>query len=1289
MQFHTDTDPRLTATPTFRGYQWRSDAFVNDTWRSVEVDEATTKFFDTLLRLDREGFPPDSLNMDHATLRAHLGLPNYYNVQIDPESGYTSKGAGAFWISLLRFQVLDLLLSMAHGVSDTPSPIEPPPTATGSVTLLNALSRWPTFLDSLINKYAEDANAADAAKPSTAEAVRSLLPAGAVVPEAFTPLLALTDMHAVTLTTKTLKNFQAMGTALMWVLECKATNPFDIPATMKIGETFDGLDQDVKDKFKKLTVTALLRPLSYAINSSPIAAICNNDLSNRYGHVLSQYKVYHKTRAFIGRYRPPRLTYLEDVILTVVREVAIGKQVSEAAAQHWYPAIVSISMPPACPDDCDIFKIAPILGDPAAARLQLPHGVPLSRSFSRPAVLEFERPAPESLAFGLAKGICHWANSKKEVFAFPVRDDGDTNMNEGAEQDDFAEGAKDLLQLYVRDDRSGKPVEKGETTEESMEQTQPQCSTDTDGEDNGPALLEADNLQDGIMELTEEPASQSLEGDQVASPRPEQCVERFEPCSVNIDADRRRKEKDEDEAVGNDTNGSHVTQDGGTGNRSMRDDEVIDESGSQVSLIDHQGSQLVAAHVDTKRIPGEEQPEPLFNSDDHPLYGALSPSLSELGSTSHAPAFDDSTRTLRRSGRLAQASTTAPANVKNALTPKSLAKRKRSSPAHVANKKPKTEHQIIYPPSLDPVEDDPPKRSTFAVKLWGYRPDGFSKREFEWIGHVNTDRTERPMLEGIQRSVAAGDARCTQNGRRWCHHVDGHLPTAPPAENEFDLYVITKDQWQTLSPRDRVALWGTGRDLFIEGLLSTSEHLDAGSKLRSLHRLDESMEVQVPGLRIAPPDEEDDGDSTKCIHVTTLRTLLRHANADNGMVLNGLKLPETHTVLPNPLVGSGLDLADVAFRQTNGLPSFLHGYVPVDQQFFQIVGTPDTFTGPHYDKDNTRLTVEGPGEKYWMTRRDHRGGDLENAYAFKTWDAEETSLESGHYEGVILPPNGGTLLMQCREHIVVGLPPAELQSVAPFDKGVDRFTLVTGGHFVAASTIIVSTCMLLHLVMKEYVLTNVEHDGSWCILVRICAFWMDVTANRPMDRDDLAPYLPLLSENSAAGWMDIICLASVTILCSPFDRRQYGGGIPLEETEQRTEVCRMYKQWRTWLSKTFEATIDGNVILWEEKVFSAVLVHLAVVLIQYHDRERYCQDVGPDNFLALDNSALVNNVKIILDCYAPGLGQKLQHELDQGECQNSRFFLFKGSEITIIGRTSLVVLYAFKSANSVSAALWL
>ncbi|KAJ7033313.1 hypothetical protein C8F04DRAFT_1184297 [Mycena alexandri] len=342
LSFHVDEDPRLTASPAFRRYQWRSEAFTKNTWRLAEVEKATTKFFETLVRLDTEGFPKDSLDWDHATFRAHLGLPNFYDIKIDDKKGYTTKAAGAFWTSLLRFQVLDLLLSLAYGVSSSRSPKEPPPNGTGPSNLLSALFKWPTYLETLRAEYPKE-------KDDYVELPRAKTSEGG--PEALAPMITLTDMNSATLATKTSKNFQAMGSALMWILECDTTDPFEIPVTMNIGDTFDGLHTEGKEHLKKPTLNTILRPLSYAINSSPVAAMCNIDLSKAYGHVMAQYK----TRGFVGRYRPPRLMHLENVVMTVVREVAIGKPVPEAMEQHWYPGISRL--PPSHPHDCDIFKI--------------------------------------------------------------------------------------------------------------------------------------------------------------------------------------------------------------------------------------------------------------------------------------------------------------------------------------------------------------------------------------------------------------------------------------------------------------------------------------------------------------------------------------------------------------------------------------------------------------------------------------------------------------------------------------------------------------------------------------------------------------------------------------------------------------------------------------------------------------------------------------------------------------------------------------------------------------------
>ncbi|KAJ7038523.1 hypothetical protein C8F04DRAFT_1179542 [Mycena alexandri] len=313
LQFRTDEDPRLTATPVFRDYQWRSDAFRTDSWRLAQVDQAIMKFFQTLVRLDQDGFPRDTMNLDHATFRAHLGLPNCYSHKIDEQRGYTTKAANAFWTSLLRFQVLDLLLSEAHGVSNAPSPKEPPPPGSGSRKLLSALSNWPTRLKVLTEGTS-----------STAQIL-----------------------------TKTCENFQIMGAALRWILEVHDVHPI-LSSAFLTNSSWTLARSKFASNFgrllgkEKLTLNTVLRTLSYAINFSPVIAMCNINLSKPYGHVMSQYK----TRAFVGRFRPPRLMHLENVIMTVIREGGDRETTRNADATKEGQASESLTSGTAIGVDC-------------------------------------------------------------------------------------------------------------------------------------------------------------------------------------------------------------------------------------------------------------------------------------------------------------------------------------------------------------------------------------------------------------------------------------------------------------------------------------------------------------------------------------------------------------------------------------------------------------------------------------------------------------------------------------------------------------------------------------------------------------------------------------------------------------------------------------------------------------------------------------------------------------------------------------------------------------------------
>jgi hypothetical protein len=84
--------------------------------------------------------------------------------------------------------------------------------------------------------------------------------------------------------------------------------------------------------------------------------------------------------------------------------------------------------------------------------------------------------------------------------------------------------------------------------------------------------------------------------------------------------------------------------------------------------------------------------------------------------------------------------------------------------------------------------------------------------------------------------------------------------------------------------------------------------------------------------------------------------------------------------------------------------------------------------------------------------------------------------------------------MQNVEHVVLGLPPAAVSE----SSGTLNGTWVTGGHYFVATRIRPALSVHLHLLMLEDVLTNVEHDAQWEILVRICAFWLDVTSGESL-----------------------------------------------------------------------------------------------------------------------------------------------------------------------------------------------
>ncbi|KAJ7441851.1 hypothetical protein B0H11DRAFT_1932770 [Mycena galericulata] len=979
--------------------------------------------------------------------RAHLGLPTITQYQITEKDIFTTNAAYACWITFLRFQVLDLLISLTYGVTESASPRQPAPEHEGALSLLRALTKWPSRFASVQKLYERrrsEFKCDDKADPQACKSFELIR------------VLVSTSWPS-TLAGKTLKNLHAIGAALKWIIECKA-NPAKIAGNTKVAHTYVGLSNDERQKLGSLSIVELLRPLAYALNSSPVVAFCNLDLGKSHGHM---------TRAFLGRLRPPKLAFVEGAVLALIRQVSAGMPLAVALKDHLLPSL--LKAPPEISADTGIFN-------------------------------RKSKPPPPTVA-ALTCVALQVTNSK-----LPSK--------------------------------------------------------------SSPPIYE-ENPPHGGAEVDEEPAATRQHETQATQQHS------LEQARVNnTPASRRETWPD---------------------------------------------AEYVSIFVGSFSSPAGQHEE------------------------SGIPK-------------------------KRKTSQKSLGARKKHCTAK--NNDPENLHE---------AEKNPPKRSNIPLVMEAYRPDGFSKRTFSLLLHTVSEHVERPMLIGIQRSMDALDLR---------HHVPGSIPTTCPTNDEFDLYVIEFDHWKKLSSGELVALWGTGCDIYIRGMRVVGQGINIVERISSLHRLEEPIQVQVPGLRVpVSADDSDDasddsdgdvhhaGDYTQCIRTTSLRNFLKHASSPDGMVLNALKLPETHTSLPNPLDGSGLDLEDIAYRQTNGLDGFSHECVPAEQQCWQIAGSAHTLTIGHVDMAATRVTVEGPGEKLWIRKKRSGSQTIENAYAFRTWDPDRPDFLTSDYEGVVLPPYGGTLLMQAgTEHIVVGLTPVsesesegDMATLKPVAKLMA--TLVTGGHFVVASTIRRSLCTLLHLVMMENILTNVEHDGLWKVFVRISAFWLTMTRDRPQDCLHLGAYIPQLSATTTEGWLDIVSVALVVVLAGPFDRRHYIGSVPPSELKQRQEACRLYKTWRSWFQETFAGMRQGTPINWDRDMFTPMLLHLAIVLTLYHRRERVPN--GSDVLLSCDNDALASEVAKTLNSYERGLGVTFKKKLDKHKVEHpsTNFFLFEGPEFQFTNNT--------------------
>ncbi|KAJ7884647.1 hypothetical protein B0H14DRAFT_2564352 [Mycena olivaceomarginata] len=330
---------------------------------------------------------------------------------------------------------------------------------------------------------------------------------------------------------------------------------------------------------------------------------------------------------------------------------------------------------------------------------------------------------------------------------------------------------------------------------------------------------------------------------------------------------------------------------------------------------------------------------------------------------------------------------------------------KRKNPAqihHARPKKLKLDSFTTPVGALAEVEALPPTKSRQCVSMWGYRPDG-TRHDFNFRLHENSEHAEKPMLENLMKA------------RHSTGTCQGQLPTKRPGADEPNLYVLTNTEWQALSRLDRVKLYETGRTLFIQDMTGRRAGCKRG-RLRvhfaQARRRDRGSRLMyTPAVcRLRKPPKKGYLGSTDYSDINrsmTLRHFLEHARAEDPLVLNALKLLSSHTPYANPLVGSGLDLEDVAYRQTAGLPSFGSESPPNEKKWFDIMGTDGTLTLGHLDAaGGTQVSPQGPGDKFWILKRDD-DDSVNNGFAFQFWDPDCPDFKSSRFEGMMLPPRGG------------------------------------------------------------------------------------------------------------------------------------------------------------------------------------------------------------------------------------------------------------------------------------------
>ncbi|KAJ7721593.1 hypothetical protein B0H16DRAFT_1473769 [Mycena metata] len=236
-------------------------------------------------------------------------------------------GTGRAWMCLLHFQVLDFMLV----IGSSPSPASTEPSSVGPLELTSfkhprgAFHAMPGSLPSNIIEI---------------DFIRTDTPV-----QSLAPVVAFAQVEANSLETKTFKNLQAMQAALAWILEASWLSSrayifghrfqagdnrtgvllFEVvfptfPAVKLNLPSLDFPSTKLLNRWSVAHIHNILRPLSYALNISPVLAFCNLNLSKMFFHVdVEKERPQINHLLFVAGRPSPALASMEQRIHNLIR----------------------------------------------------------------------------------------------------------------------------------------------------------------------------------------------------------------------------------------------------------------------------------------------------------------------------------------------------------------------------------------------------------------------------------------------------------------------------------------------------------------------------------------------------------------------------------------------------------------------------------------------------------------------------------------------------------------------------------------------------------------------------------------------------------------------------------------------------------------------------------------------------------------------------------------------------------------------------------------------------------